>query len=103
MRCGGKCRETRKTAWLSMVDESFAHALAEALDALREGTIEACLAQHVEYRAELEELLSLVDAIPSLASSVAPDPKFVARTRARLVSPRDGDPSGPSGWDPAAA
>jgi hypothetical protein len=90
-----------------MADEMLARALADCLEALRKSrqSLDERLAAYPSMREELEELLRLVELIPSLPMGAAPDPVFVQRTRRRLVA---GGPDGPdstdmASWDPALA
>lgn len=90
-----------------MADEILARALADCLEALRLGSesLEERLAGYPARRRELEDLLRLVELIPTLPPGTTPAPSFLEQTRRRLVAGRpDGpDSTGPAGWDPALA
>ncbi len=60
--------------------------LADCLDGLRSGelTVEDCLEQYPEHRAELRSLLALADRL-SDASAVQPSPDFRRAARTRLI------------------
>ena len=70
-----------------MADEALAHALADCLEALRDGecSLATRIAKYPRYRLELEELLRLVDLIPRLPPGLTADPAFVEQTREWLL------------------
>jgi hypothetical protein len=78
-----------------MVDQELVEALAECLEALRQGEerLEACLARHAEQRAELEALLEVARLIPGLPAEVEPSAPFKERTRHRLLGGANGGPA----------
>ena len=86
-----------------MADSELIEALADCLDALRRGEpeLQACLARHGRYRAELEALLEVARLIPRLPATIVPSSPFRERTRRRLMGGTRGDasPSGPSWQD----
>jgi hypothetical protein len=87
-----------------MADEAITRALADCLDALREGpgALEDRLSRYQAMRGELEELLHIVQMIPRLPPDLQPDRHGVERTRFRILSPADGPPSqGRTGHDPS--
>ena len=84
-----------------MDDGELIDALAECLEALRQGEtdLQACLKRHAAYRTELEALLDVVRLIPPLAEEVLPAPAFRERTRRRLLGRPNGEPpSSRLGW-----
>ena len=83
-----------------MAEEEIVRALAECLEALRQGEteVQACLERYPAHRAELEALLEVARLIPSLPLSVAPSPPFRERTRRWLRGGANGAPSSPPGW-----
>ena len=85
-----------------MAEAEIVMALAECLEALRQGEaeVQVCLERHPAYRAELEALLEIARLIPSLPISVAPSPPFRARTRRWLREGANGAPGSPAGWQP---
>ena len=90
-----------------MVDSELIEALAECLEALRQGETElqACLERHAQYRSELEALLEVAQLIPRLPEGLTPSPLFRERTRRRLVGGSNGNPLPPAnpGWHGAAS
>jgi len=85
-----------------MPDPELIEALAECLEALRQGETElqACLERHAPYRSELEALLEVAQLIPRLPEDLVPSPLFRERTRRRLVGGSNGNPLPPPslGW-----
>jgi len=84
-----------------MAEAAFIEALANCLEAQRQGdpALRTCLERYPEFRAELEELLEVVQLIQKLPDQAAPSPAFRERTRRRLL----GHPNGRSlpadlGW-----
>ena len=77
-----------------MDDGELIDALAECLEALRQGEtdLQACLERHAPYRTELEALLDVVRLIPHLAEEILPSPAFRERTRRRLLGRPNGNP-----------
>ena len=77
-----------------MDDRELVDALAECLEALRQGEAElqACLKLHAPYRTELEALLEVARLIPRLAEEILPSPAFRERTRRRLLGRPNGTP-----------
>ncbi len=77
-----------------MDDRELIDALAECLEALRQGEadLQACLERHAPYRTELEALLDVARLIPHLAEKIRPSPAFRERTRRRLLGRPDGNP-----------
>jgi hypothetical protein len=72
---------------------SIVEALAECLEAMREGEEPAaCLETYPQYRAELAPLLEIASLIRPLAPEVVPSPEFREQTRERL-------PKGPDDWE----
>ena len=77
-----------------MADGELIDALADCLEALRQGEtdLQACLERHAPYRTELEALLDVVRLIPQLAEEILPSPAFRERTRRRLLARPNGNP-----------
>ena len=83
-----------------MAEEEIVRALAECLEALRQGEadVQACLERYPAHRAELEALLEVARLIPSLPISIAPSPPFREQTRRWLRGGASGAPGSPTGW-----
>jgi hypothetical protein len=78
-----------------MADAAFIEALANCLEAQRQGepALRACLERYPQFRLELEELLRVARLIPTLPPRSTPSAAFRERTRRRLLSRPNGRPS----------
>ena len=87
-----------------MAEAEIVGALAECLEALRQGEeqVEACLERHTIHRAELEALLEVVLLIPRLSPEVAPASRFRDAARRMILAHPDGGARQPNGagWQP---
>ena len=88
-----------------MANTELIEALADCLEALRQGETELqdCLKQHARFRSELEALLEVARLIPRLPHELGPSHLFRERTRRRLVEGPNGSPPPASdvGWQGA--
>lgn len=88
-----------------MADTELVEALADCLEAMRQGEHElaTCLERYSAHRAELQALLDVARLIQPLPPDIEPSPAFRARTRRLLAEPPNGGPPHASGsdWQPA--
>ena len=68
-------------------ERELVEALAECLEALREGepAVEACLRRYPDYEEQLRALLEVVRLIPRLPREVTPSERFREQTRAWVL------------------
>ncbi len=83
-----------------MAEAEIVGALAECLEALRQGEeqMDACLQRHGDHRAELEALLEIVWLIPSLPPEMAPAWRIRDGVRRALRRHSGGDRLDHLGW-----
>jgi hypothetical protein len=83
-----------------MAEPEIVGALAECLEALRQGEdqVDACLQRHSAHRAELEALLAVVWLIPSLPPEMASAGRIRDGVRRALRRHGGGDRLNGWGW-----